>query len=92
MDRIRSDTLALKAMGGSTGLVMGFQHQHLTAAAGTEACGTKPADAAADHEDVDVGSEHPCNPRVIIVAIGAERCALDCCFLCSSWLWPGVRS
>ena len=74
--------LALEAMGGATGLVMSFQHQHLSTAAGTKARGAKPADAATDHEDVDVGSEHPCNPRVIIVAIGAERCALDCCFPC----------
>ena len=74
--------LALETMSGPTRLVMGLQHQHLAAAAGTEACGAKPADAAADHEDVDVASDHPLSIRVIIVAIGAERCVVDCCFPC----------
>jgi hypothetical protein len=69
--------LALKAMGGATGLVMGFQHQYLAAAAGTEASGTQSADATADHEDVNVASDHPSSIRVIIVVIGAERCAVD---------------
>ena len=75
-------TLALKAMGGPTGLVMGFQHQHLAAGTGTEASGTQSADAAADHEDVDVASDHPPGMRVIIVVSGARRCADDCCFPC----------
>jgi len=74
--------LALKAMGGSTGLVVGFQHQHLTAGAGTQTSGTQPTDAAADHQNVDVASDHPLSIRVIIVVIGARRCALDCCFPC----------
>ena len=60
---------------------MGFQHQHLAAAAGTEQRRTS-ADAAADHQDVDVASDHPLSIRVIIVVIGAGRCALDCCFPC----------
>jgi hypothetical protein len=75
-------TLALKAMGGSTGLLVGFKYKHFTAGAGTQTSGTQPTDAAADHQNVDIASDHPPSIRVIIVIIGARRCALDCCCPC----------
>ena len=45
-----------KAMGRSTGLAMGFKHQYIPTATGTEGTAAEAADTAADHDHITVAT------------------------------------